>query len=84
MRSYIREKRPDAIRSFIDGAYQKKWLASEKNCKWSGNDIELFWKKRYNQIYYEKAYSDSARGENVKKWKRMNIGIMTFPRDGGE
>ena len=36
---------------------RKKGWSSEKNCKWSGNDIELFWKKRYNQICYEKAYT---------------------------
>lgn len=23
---------------------RKKGWSSEKNCKWSGNDIELFWK----------------------------------------
>lgn len=63
---------------------RKKGWSSEKNCKWSGNDIELFWKKRYNQICYEKTYIANTRGVNRKKWKRMNIGIMTFPRDGGE
>lgn len=35
---------------------RKKAGHQKKNCKWSGNDIELFWKKRYNLLYCEKTY----------------------------
>ena len=92
MRSYIREKRPDAIRSFIDGAYQKKRLVIRKKLQKiaSVDALTGLWNRRSMWEYIRAVEYDYEIGNagfvsiaiaDIDFFKRIND---TYGHDAGD